>query len=215
MKNLILCFLLLCGLNSFAQGWKPVKLDSTVTFELPKGFKKTKTDSASTFSATTSFGTILIFKSVDNPVLTPDIEKEKHLTRYYNDYIERVQKSSGDGKITNEKDTMLGDLQVKDFTLEIDTGSGPEMRKFRILHANNATYAFEFLFEKVSKEYASDECNKFFNSIKVNDKVQPAAQFSESTANNRGINPYMIGIGILLVVALIVFLFVRKKKVIS
>ena len=216
MKKLVLLVLILSCLQTFGQGWKTVKLDSAISFQLPAGFKKVKSDTASSFSASTAFGTILIFKANDNPVVTPDIEKDKHLTDYYNDYIERVKSSSAsDGKILNEKDTLLGELRVKDFTLQIDTGSGVEMRKFRILHANNATYAFEFLFEEMHKEYAAAESDKFFNSIKVNEQVLPADQFTAVNDEKKGISPYIVGGAILAAIALIAFLFMRKKKAIS
>lgn len=216
MKKLILVVLILSCLQSYGQGWKTVKLDSVISFQLPTGFKKVKSDTASSFSASTAFGTILIFKADDNPVVTPDIEKDRHLTDYYNEYIERVKTSSAsDGKILNEKDTLLGELRVKDFTLQIDTGSGVEMRKFRILHANNATYAFEFLFEEMHKEYAAAESDKFFNSIKVNEQVLPADQFTAVKDEKKGISPYLIGAAVLAVIAFIAFLFMRKKKVTS
>lgn len=215
MKNLFLFILLLAFLPSYSQGWKTVKLDSAVSFQLPVGFQKAKSDSASSFSATTTFGTILIFKSIDDAIVTPDIEKDKHLTDFYNEYIERVKTSSGDGKISNEKDTMIGDLKVKDFTLEIDTGSGAEMRKFRILHANNSTYAFEFLFQKMHQDFAEEECSKFFNSIKVTSDVTRADQFNTGGKKaSGGINPYLVGLAVLAVVALVIYLIVRKKKVI-
>lgn len=216
MKKLILVVLILSCLQSFGQGWQTVKLDSAISFQLPKGYKKAKSDTASSFSASTAFGTILIFKANDNPVVTPDIERDKHLTEYYDDYIERVKSSSAsDGKILNEKDTLLGELRVKDFTLQIDTGSGVEMRKFRILHANNATYAFEFLYEDMHKEYAAAESDKFFNSITVNEQVLPADQFTAVNDEKKGVSPYIIGAAILVAIALIAFLFMRKKKAVN
>lgn len=215
MKNLILIILVLTGFQSYSQGWKTVKLDSAVSFQLPPGFQKTTSDTSKSFSASTTFGTILIFKAQDNSIVTPDIERDKHLTDYYNDYLQRVQTSTSDGKITLEKDTMLGDLKVKDFTLEIDTGSGKQMRKFRILHANNATYTFEFLYDEMHKEYAAEESDKFFNSIKVNENVDRADQFNAAASETGGTNFYLIGGAVILVIAFVVFLFVRKKKVIS
>jgi hypothetical protein len=215
MKNLFLFVLVFACLQSYSQGWKTVKLDTTVSFQLPAGFQKSKSDSASSFSATTTFGTILIFKSIDNPIVTPDIEKDKHLTDFYNEYIERVKTSSGDGKISGEKDTLIGDLKVKDFTLEIDTGSGAEMRKFRILHANNATYAFEFLFQKMHTEFADEECVKFFNSINVTEGVTRADQYNaRAEEGDGGVNPYLVGLAVLAVIALIIYLVIRKKKVV-
>lgn len=215
MKNLILIFLVLTGMQSSAQGWKTIKLDSAVSFQLPPGFQKTASDTSRSFSASTTFGTILIFKAQDNSIVTPDIERDKHLADYYSDYLERIQNSTSDGKITLEKDTLLGELKVKDFTLEIDTGSGKQFRKFRVLHANNATYTFEFLFDEMHKEYAAEESNKFFNSITVNERLLPADQFNAPESANSGMNFYLIGGAVILVVAFIVFLFLRKKKVVS
>jgi len=44
--------------------------------------------------ARSSFGTILIFKVPDNPQITPDIEKDRHLKNYYKNYIKSVEQSS-------------------------------------------------------------------------------------------------------------------------
>ena len=215
MKNLIVVILLLAGFSSFGQGWQTVKLDTAISFKLPKGFQKTSSDTASSFSAATGFGTILIFKADDNPVITPDIERDKHLEKYYDEYVERVQTSVSEGKITNEKDTVIGDLKAKDFTLELDTGGGVQVRKFRIIHANSATYTFEFLFEEMHREYAAEECNQFFNSITVNENVGRKDQFTGTPSEGGGINPYLIGLAVLVIVGIIVFFVIRKKRVVS
>ena len=217
MKNLIVIFLLFTGLSAFGQtGWQTVKLDTAISFKLPKGFQKTKSDSASSFSAATGFGTILIFKADDNPVVTPDIERNKHLEAYYNDYIERVEASTSDGKITNEKDTIIGDLKAKDFTLELDTGGGVQVRKFRIIHANSATYTFEFLFEEMHREYAAEECNQFFNSITVSENVGRADQFNAPASDGGGgMSPYLIGLAVLVIIGIIIYFVIRKKRAVS
>ena len=215
MKNLIVIILLLAGFSSFAQGWQTVKLDTAISFQLPKGFQKTSTDTASSFSAATSFGTILIFKADDNPIVTPDIERNQHLEDYYDDYIERVESSASEGKITHEKDTVIGDLKAKDFTLELDTGGGVQIRKFRIIHANSATYTFEFLFEEMHKEYAAEECNQFFNSIKVNENIGRSDQFNTPAAAGGGMNPYLIGLAVLVLIGIVIYFVIRKKRVVS
>ncbi len=214
MKKLILAFLITgFSTSGFAQNWEKVEIDSAVSIKLPKGFKKTESTGEESFSAQTSFGTILIFKADDNSKVTPDIDKDKHLNTFYNQYINRVKNSSKDGKITNEKDSLLGELKVKDFTLEIDSGSGTQLRKFRLLHANNATYTFEFLFQEIHKEYAAEECNKFFNSISVNDTLHRSDQFTDesipTTNNNRY---YVVGGGIVLLGLLLFFVLRNKKK---
>ncbi|MEO8794895.1 MAG: LPXTG cell wall anchor domain-containing protein [Daejeonella sp.] len=214
MKKLILVlFIVSLGLSAFAQNWDKVEIDSAVSIKLPKGFKKTEKTGEESFSAQTSFGTILIFKADDDAKVTPDIEKDKHLNTFYDKYITRVKNSSKDGKITHEKDSVLGELKVKDFTLEIDSGSGTQLRKFRLLHANNATYTFEFLFQEIHKEYAAEECNQFFNSISVNDTLHRSDQFTDesipATSNNR---IYIVGAGIILVGLLLFFVLRNKKK---
>lgn len=212
MKNLIFLFLIsFITFPVFSQNWKTVKMDSAVSFKLPKGFIKTKTADENNFSAQTAFGTILIFKAVDDPLLTPDIDKDKHLNQFYNTYLERVQKSTSDGKITDEKDTLLGELKVKDFTLSIDTGSGNQFRKFRILHANNATYTFEFLFQEIHKDYAAEECNLFFNSISVNEDMNRSDQFTADNIPGTGPNYYLIG-GVMVILAGIILFFVIQKS---
>ena len=212
MKNLIFLFLIsFITFPVFSQNWKTVKMDSAVSFKLPKGFIKTKTADENNFSAQTAFGTILIFKAVDDPLLTPDIDKDKHLNQFYNTYLERVQKSTSDGKITDEKDTLLGELKVKDFTLSIDTGSGNQFRKFRILHANNATYTFEFLFQEIHKDYAAEECNLFFNSISVNEDMNRSDQFTADNIPGTGPNYYLIG-GVMVILAGIILFFVIRKS---
>ena len=134
--------------------------------------------------ARSSFGTILIFKVPDNPQLTPDIEKDRHLKNYYENYIKSVKQSSKSGIITDEKDNLIGKLKVKDFTLKIDTGSGVLLRDFRVLHANGATYTFEFLHENVHKEFAVPEREKFFNSIEVNETISSSDQYTSQAPNS-------------------------------
>jgi hypothetical protein len=214
MKQLLVIFMMFTSLPVFAQ-WENVKMDSAVSFKLPKGYERTKSDSENNFVARTTFGTILIFKAIDNKVVTPDIERDRHLKNYYNDYIKRIESSTADGKITNEKDTLLGDLQVKDFTLEIDSGSGIQLRKFRILHANNATYTFEFLFQELHREYADEECNQFFNSIRVAENLERVDQFNSNSENKPGQRTnLLIGAGIVavLIIALIVFFILKRKN---
>ncbi len=206
--------LMVSALGAFAQQWETVKMDSTVSFKLPKGFVKNQTDSTKTFSASTPFGTILIFKDVDNPMVTPDIDRDRHLSKYYNDYLRRVENSVSDGKITGERDTTLSDLKVKDFTLEIDTGGGVQLRKFRLMHANNATYVFEFLYQQLHQEYAMDESVLFFNSITVNENVHRENQFNQPEAESKSaeINPYFIGGGVLLVILIAAVVFFARRS---
>jgi len=185
MKKIIILFaIFMIPVLSQAQIWDTFKIDSAVSVKLPKGFTKTETDKKYSLVAISSFGTILIFKIPDIPQVTPDIEKDRHLKNFYDDYIKSVKISSANALITGEEDKLIGEFKVKDFTLQIDTGSGILFRDFRILHANSATYTFEFLYQNIHKEYAIPERNKFFNSIEVNENLSRSDQYTIQSLNS-------------------------------
>lgn len=214
-KSFIIIAICLIASLAYTQEWKTVKIDSALSVKLPKGFNKTTPDDQQNFTASTGFGTILIFKDPDNPITIPDIEKDKHLQKFYDEYIKRIEKSSGDGVISEEKDTLLGDLKVKDFKLEIDSGSGKQYRNFRILHANNATYTFEFLYEDIHAEFASEEMEQFFNSITVTQNLDTQDQFTDESMQKPEDNTtaWLIGGGIaLLIIIIVVIILSRRKK---
>ena len=200
---------------SQAQTWDTFKIDRTVSVKLPKGFRKIETDKKYSLVARTSFGTILFFKTPDIPLVTPDIEKDRHLKSFYDSYLKSVKTSSSDALITSEEDNLIGKLKVKDFTLQTDTGGGIMFRDFRILHANGATYIFEFLYQKIHKEYAIPERDKFFKSIEVNENLNRSDQFTSKSLNPEkpeNTNYLVLGIiVILLAVGLTIFLVLRKK----
>lgn len=214
-RILILLSIAAFSLNAYSQPWKTVKIDSALSVKLPKGFNKTTPDDQKNFSATTGFGTILIFKDPDNPETTQEIGKEKQLQKYYDDYIARVKASSKDGIISNEKDTLIGKLNVKDFKLETDSGSGKQYRFFRILHANDATYTFEFLYQDIHEEFALKEKDEFFNSITFTENLNKQDQFTDDAivkpADNT--NTWLVaGGGALLAIVIIIVALSRRKK---
>ena len=216
MKKIIILYAIyMIPFLSQAQTWDTYKIDSAVSVKLPKGFRKIETDKKYSLAARTSFGTILFFKTPDIPLVTPDIEKDRHLKSFYDSYLKSVKTSSSDALITSEEDNLIGKLKVKDFTLQTDTGGGIMFRDFRILHANGATYIFEFLYQKIHKEYAIPERDKFFNSIEVNENLNRSDQYTSQSLNPEkpDNSKYLIwgGILLLLAVGLTIFLVTRKK----
>ncbi len=217
MKHLFfLLALYLFPALTYSQTWETVKIDNAVSVKLPKGSTKSEKDKKYSLVAVSPFGTILIFKAPDVSLVTPDIEKERHLQEYYDDYIDNVKKSSSDAIIKDEKDTLLGELTVKDFTLQIDSGSGVLYRDFRILHANNATYTFEYLYQDIHKEYALPERERFFNSIEVNERLIGSDQFTKKSLNEGQTDNSMylvLGSGaVLLIIGLVIFFMVKSKR---
>lgn len=204
--------LLVCSYSAFCQKWTVVKLDSAISFKLPKGYKASESRQSEKFMAQTAFGTIMVFKAPDNPSTTPDIEKDKQLNRFYDDYLKQVRSSTAEGIISDEKDSVLGNLKVKDFTLQVDSGSGVQYRKFRILHANDATYTFEFMFQEMHKIYATEECKRFFNSIEVSQAMEKSDQFTSEDGHKTGNKLiYIIG-GAVLLIALFIFVWMRRRR---
>ena len=215
MKRIILLSLVLSfTFPAFSQTWTTVAIDSIVSVKVPF-IKNVKKDSHFDLVTEASFGTILVFKTPDDVKTTPDIERDKHLMKYYKQYIEIVSKQSK-GKILDTKDALIGKLKVKDFTLEIDTGSGVLYRNFRILHANNYTYTFEFLYKGMHKEYAAPERDQFFKSITVADELDKKDQFTSAAINAGNVDKsnnlwYVIG-GIVVLIVILFFVFRSRKR---
>lgn len=209
MLSLVLSFML----PAFSQTWTTVVIDSVVSVKVPF-IKNVKKDKQFDLVTETSFGTILIFKTPDDAKITPDIERDKHLMDYYKQYIGIVSKSSK-GKILDTKDGLLGKLKVKDFTLETDTGTGVLYRNFRILHANNNTYTFEFLYKDMHKQYALPERDQFFNSITVNEELKKKDQYTSAAINagneSKSNKIWFIAGGIALLLVILFFVFRRRK----
>jgi hypothetical protein len=217
MKTFIVTLALsILSYASYSQEWETVKIDSTVSVKLPKGFDQTKKDDKYSLVAVSPWGTILIFKTPDEPMVTPDIEKDQHLTKYYNDYVNKVRKVSPGALIQDEKDGLLGELKVKDFTMQIDTGSGVLYRNFRLLHASSATYIFEFLYQDLHSQFAVPERERFFSSIQVNENLGKSDQFTSEEINNANGSDksylYWLVPGGLILLALIFFVLRRRKS---
>ncbi|TZF84890.1 hypothetical protein FW774_07905 [Pedobacter sp. BS3] len=216
MKKIIVLTALTCviSLTTFAQKWKRVHLDSIVSVELPAGYTKTDTINQTIYSAISQFGNIIIVKTPDVPAKMPDIEKKKHLQNYYDNYLNKI-KTSTKGMISQERDTMLGDLHVKDFTLEVDSGRGKQYRNFRILHENCATYTFEFLYEDVHKDLGKEDNEHFFNSIKF--AFNPTVQ-SQFTAQSNVQKPetnntvWIAAVAILIVIIILIIIWLSRRN---
>ncbi|MEJ6979197.1 hypothetical protein WG906_01970 [Pedobacter sp. P351] len=216
MKTLFLLFLCFVPSILFSQEWKPYKIDDSVQVSLPTDFTKVDTLGQTSFTAKTSFGYIQITKQSDNPSTTPDIEKLRHLNSYYDNFVSRIRSSAKDGSIINEKDTLLGNLHVKDFTLAVDSGSGKQLRNIRILHENSATYTFQYLFQDIHEEYAAPESKLFFESIKIPPAIDVESQFT-SPENTTGDTPsgntsIYIGAGLILLIIVGILFYLKKKR---
>ncbi|MXV17798.1 hypothetical protein [Hufsiella ginkgonis] len=215
IKRLLPVLFLWFSVPALAQTWETVKIDSVVSVILPKGHTSNDTLGQKVYSAQTLFGNIQVVITPDNPRQMPDIEKKKHLLKYYDNYLNKVQKSAK-GTVSKERDTLLGDLHVKDFTLTLQGSAGEEIRKFRILHENCATYTFQFFYNALQKEVSEGESNKFFNAIKVANDPAASSQFTSAPATPADVRPnnklIICSIGGAVLLAVVIWLAMRKRK---
>jgi hypothetical protein len=220
MKKLILLPLLLLNfiMPAFSQKWKALKLDTLVSVALPDQSELKDTLGQQIYQSRGAYGTMLIIRSANSEDEKVNIKKEKDLGKLYESYIKKVQNSSP-GNVTEQKDTTIAGLNAKDFTLQTDTGSGVELRYFRVLFTQDATYTFEYLLNESRKEFAREEQDKFFNSIKIGPEVNiKDSQLADKDATTplneerKSFNTYIyLGIGLVVIVVLIL-IFLRRKK---
>jgi len=217
MKKIILIQLLLLFTLISAAQLKPYKIDDSVQVSLPADYKKTDTLGQTVVSASTQFGNILIIKTPDDPSRTPDIEKEKNLNDFYKNYLQKIKSSTPQATISDEKDTIINNLLYKDFTLAVDSGSGRQLRDFRVVHVNGATYTFEFLYQDIHKTYAAEESRNFLNSIKIPPDATLENQFT-SPENTTGKPPAIDRTGLItaiigaVVLIVIILIIMRRRK---
>lgn len=215
MKNIIIyLFLSFTVVATNAQTWKSIQLDSAVSIQLPYTYVLKDTLGQKILTSKLSHGDVQILVTPDNPVKTPDIEKKKHLLKFYDNYLKKIQASSSSGTINNEKDGKLGDLYYKDFTLEVDSGRGKQHRDFRVLHENGATYVFQLLYQGMHEEYIEEDRKTFFNSIKIANNPGLETQFTENADGKTDTDTQRILLmaGSVLLIAIIIFLVMRSRK---
>src|ERR1700753_2312114 len=124
MKKLMIFFSLILFINrTEAQTTNyylsPVTIDNEVTVSLPKEFKKNVANGQQSFAANGKYGTFFVIRS-DNPHTSQLVKNTKGLDNVFQEYIKKVQTTSGKGTIINDHDTTMGKLAVCDFILQTD-----------------------------------------------------------------------------------------------
>ncbi|WP_413666360.1 hypothetical protein ACEN9X_17585 [Mucilaginibacter sp. Mucisp86] len=214
MKKIILSLsIMLISLAGFSQVLKPVKIDSLVTVSLPEGFTKKDTLGQQIYQGSASLGNILVLR-VPNADTKP-LNKEKDLKDVFKTYINGIQKQSVNGSVMYPRDTTIGKLEGKVFTLRIDnsgsTGESPELRNFILLYTQDVTYTFEYNYPEQRVDLAKAELKQFSGSIRIAPTLDRRDQY---LSDAKGMSaPAKIGIyGGAAVIVLIVVLTVIKRK---
>jgi hypothetical protein len=139
------------------------------------------------------------------------LKKEKDLNKVLKDYIKGIRGQAA-GSTMNVRDTTIGHLKAKTFTLQTDQGAGIQLRNFIIIYTQDVTYTIEYYYEQSRKDLIKDEYKAFAGSIKLSQQLQRTDQY---LSNAKGLSSATkIGIygGGALVVILIIVLLVRRKK---
>ena len=190
---------------------KTVKLDSLISVKLPADFHKLDTLGQQTYTANSRYGYIIISRSPNPPTNKP-LKKEKDLNNVFKEYIRKVQASLSEGTITDDHDTIINKLEIRQFVLRTDTGSGVQLRKFQIWYTRPVTYTFQYLYDEARQDVASKEMNAFFKSIKSPPELDGTDQYLTfgKWQGLSGTTIVLIVAGIIIIVFII--LVVRRRR---
>jgi hypothetical protein len=217
MKKLILLFGVLFSMNSvFAQAYKPVKIDSLVTISMPTAYGQKDTLGQHIFSATTAYGYMI---AIDEPNAKSNqpLKGAKDLNSVFKKYINGIQQQSGNGSAQNVRDTTVGALKAKAFTLVTDDGNGNILnRRFLLIYTRDATYTFQYGYPDIRKDLVKDEAKAFFSSIKLSPELQRNDQYTDLTSSSSGMSTISIveiagGVLVVFVIAWLIF-FKRSRN---
>ncbi|MCR8558274.1 hypothetical protein KXD93_11495 [Mucilaginibacter sp. BJC16-A38] len=215
MKKILLSFALISfAISAFSQtALKPVKVDSLVTVSLPAGFQKKDTLGQHIYSANGLYGFMTVINAPNEKNNTP-LKKENDLNNVLKKYIGSIQAQSGNNASAQHvRDTTIGTLEAKVFTLKNDDGNGTvQLVNFTLLYTQDATYTFEYVYPEERKDVVKDEYKAFSSSIKLSPQLQRNDQY---ISNAKGMSPIVqIGVygGGAVVLLLIIITVVRRRK---
>ncbi len=211
MKKILISFsLLLLSAAGFSQALVPVKVDSLVTVSLPEKFTKKDTLGQQIYSGNTPLGYMVVIRQPNAENNTP-LKKERDLNKVLKDYIKGIKGQAEGSDALNVRDTTIGHLKAKTFTLSTDQGAGVQLRNFIVIYTQDVTYTFEYYYQQNRAELVKDDYKAFSSSIKVSPELKRTDQY---LSNAKGISPSLIsGVVIVLVfIGIIVFYVTRRNK---
>ena len=192
MKKLIIFFAILFSVNAvFGQSLKPVKVDKLVSILFPSSYTKKDTLGQQIFTANTNLGYMIAIREPNAKGNQP-LKKEQDLNEVLKNYINGIQSQSGNGSIQNARDTIIGNLKAKAFTLFTKDPNGDnQYRNFILLYTQDATYTFEYGYPDMRKDLVKDETKVYFGSIKLSPELQRNDQYTD-TSRSTSVSTNMI-----------------------
>jgi len=213
MKKLIIIFTILFSVNAvFGQSLKSVKLDSLVSVSLPSSYTKKDTLGQQVYTANSDLGYMIAIRQANEKGNQP-LQKENDLNAVLKKYIDGIQSQSGNGSAQNIRDTTIGTLKAKAFTLfQNDPNGESQYRNFILLYTQDATYTFEYGYGDSRKDLIKGESKAYFASIKLSRELQRNDQYVDTRPQTSNSKVTVIEItGGILIIGLIAWLIFRKK----
>ncbi len=195
----------------FAQQLEPVKIDSLVTVSLPANYDKVDTLDQQVFSANSSLGYMVVVKATEEN--NKPLEKEGDLNKVMDNYVDNFKQQYKDASAQNVRDTTVGKLKAKAFTLEYKADdSSVQFKNFVLLYTTGASYFFQYAYPSMRADVVNNELKTFLSSIKVSPDLTRTDQY---LSQDKGMSPVvktgLIAGGSLLVVALI-FVWMKQRR---
>src|ERR1700761_8409464 len=145
----------------------PVKIDSLVTVSLPTTYQTKDTLTQRIYSANRMYGFMTVIRTANEKNNTP-LKKEKDLKKVFSDYIAKIQPQSASGRAIRVRDTTVGTLEAKNFTLKSNDGAdNVQVINFTLIYTQDATYTLEYVYPEIRTDLVKDEYKAFISSIRL------------------------------------------------
>jgi hypothetical protein len=213
MKKLIIIFAILFSVNAvFGQSLKSVKVDSLVSVSLPSSYTKKDTLGQQIYTANSDLGYMIAIRQANAKDNQP-LQKENDLNAVLKKYIQGIQTQSGNGSAQFIRDTTIGTLKAKAFTLfQSDPNGESQFRNFVLLYTKDVTYTFEYGYGESRKDLVKSESKAYFGSIKLSPELQRNDQYVDTRPQTSNSTITVVEIaGGALIVGLIAWLVFRKR----
>ncbi|MBS1519975.1 MAG: hypothetical protein JST50_03175 [Bacteroidetes bacterium] len=213
MKKLIIIFAILFSVNAvFGQALKSVKLDSLVNVSLPSSYTKKDTLGQQIYTGKSDLGYMIAIRQANAKGNQP-LQKENDLNAVLKKYIQGIESLSGNGSAQNVRDTTIGTLKAKAFTLfQNDPNGESQYRDFILLYTKDATYTFEYGYGDTRKDLIKGESKAYFSSIKLSPELQRNDQYVDTRPQTSNSTYTVIEIaGGIVIAGLVVWLIFRKR----
>ena len=200
------------AITGFCQGLKPVKLDNDVTVSLFPGYQKKDTTNESIYSVNGLYGFMIAIREPNAKNNAP-LKKASDLNRALKTYIKGIQAEVPNSATENVRDTTIGTLKAKVFTLASnDDQSEVTYRNFLILYTRDITYTFEYVYPESRVSIVKDEYKAFISSIRISGDLTWNEQYLSKATGMSSITKIELFGGAAVALVLLVVLVAKRRK---